>query len=69
MGERKNINQDMVFASKITAKNNCERLTEQYLKAVRNLKKYKNSQNIDPKKLAKYEEIVANLSKYAPKEK
>ena len=69
MSERKNINQDMVFASKIAAKNNRERLTEEYLKAVRNYKKYKNSQNIDPEKLAKHEEIVANLSKYAPNEK
>lgn len=66
MSDQNNFNQDMVFASRIAARNTREKLTEQYLKAVRDLRKYKNSQNIDAKKLAKYEEIVANLSKYAP---
>lgn len=69
MSDQNNLNLDMVFASRITARNTREKLTEQYLKAVRDLEKYKKSPNIDAKKLAKYEEIVANLSKYAPQKR
>ncbi|MBR5625652.1 MAG: hypothetical protein IKW67_02635 [Alphaproteobacteria bacterium] len=69
MAEKNNINQDMVYAQRNNALRAREDLARKYLKAINELEKYKTSKNIDPVKLKKYEEIVENLSKYAPKEK